>query len=359
MDTNYFESRDKKTVEKTRQLLKTLPDYVTEFLVGIQMRTTTLTRLGYVRDIKTFLNYLLTDKFDRYTDVRQITLADLEQLKAFDLELYLDYLSTYTVNGKEYRSGEHAKERKLSALRTFFKYMYKKERLSCNIAEKVDMPKIHDKPILYLEVDETAKLLDLVDDAAMPGTARQKSFAKKTRERDLALLTLFLGTGMRISECVGLNLNDIDLSRNAVRITRKGGNMTTLYFSDEVKGALTDYLNWRDREILNDTDMGRALKDTPALFVSLKGTRISVRAVEMLVKKYAAAVNPLKKITPHKLRSTYGTTLYRETQDIYLVADVLGHSDINTTKRHYAAISEELRKGAASAIKLREKPDDK
>ena len=84
--------------------------------------------------------------------------------------------------------------------------------------------------------------------------------------------------------------------------------------------------------------------------------RISIRAVEDLVKKYSKIVTPLKKISPHKLRSTYGTQLYRETGDIYMVADVLGHKDVNTTKKHYAAISEDHRKQAANLIKL--KKDD-
>ncbi|MDE6917882.1 MAG: tyrosine-type recombinase/integrase, partial [Lachnospiraceae bacterium] len=88
---------------------------------------------------------------------------------------------------------------------------------------------------------------------------------------------------------------------------------------------------------------------------SMQNRRITVRAVENLVKKYASVVTTLKKITPHKLRSTYGTTLYRETGDIYLVADVLGHKDVNTTRKHYAALEEDRRRQAAKAVTLREK----
>ena len=101
-------------------------------------------------------------------------------------------------------------------------------------------------------------------------------------------------------------------------------------------------------------------KETPvkghenALFLSNRNSRITVRSVEILVKKYAGIATPLKKITPHKLRSTYGTSLYRETGDIYLVADVLGHHDVNTTKKHYAAIEEERRMMARNKVKLRE-----
>ena len=86
--------------------------------------------------------------------------------------------------------------------------------------------------------------------------------------------------------------------------------------------------------------------------------RISIRAVENLVQKYSKIVTPLKKISPHKLRSTYGTQLYRETQDIYVVADVLGHKDVNTTKKHYAAISEDIRRSVAGKVKLRDDHKD-
>ena len=92
-----------------------------------------------------------------------------------------------------------------------------------------------------------------------------------------------------------------------------------------------------------------------ALFLSMQNKRLSVRSVENLVRKYARIITPLKKITPHKLRSTYGTNLYKETGDIYLVADVLGHSDVNTTKKHYAAIEDDRRRSARNMVKLREK----
>ena len=90
-----------------------------------------------------------------------------------------------------------------------------------------------------------------------------------------------------------------------------------------------------------------------ALFLSIQKKRISVHAVEALVKKYAGQITQLKKITPHKLRSTYGTQLYKETGDIYLVADVLGHTDVNTTRKHYAAQEDENRRRAANKVRLR------
>ena len=198
------------------------------------------------------------------------------------------------------------------------------------IRDRVQLPKLHEKEIIRLDVDEVALLLDEVEQGDKL-TDKQKSYHTKTKTRDLALLTLLLGTGIRVSECVGLNISDVDFKNGGIRIYRKGGKEVTVYFGTEVEDALLDYLEERDRII---PEQGHE----DALFLSLQRRRMAVRSVENLVKKYARTVAPLKPITPHKLRSTYGTNLYRETGDIYLVADVLGHSDVNTTKRHYAAL---------------------
>ncbi len=181
-------------------------------------------------------------------------------------------------------------------------------------------------------------------------TKNQQRFHDKTRLRDIALLTLLLGTGIRVSECVGLDLEDIDFKEKGIRVHRKGGYESIVYFGDEVEGALKDYLEQRKQIIPKDGH-------EKALFLSLQNRRITVRAVENLVKKYAGLATSLKKITPHKLRSTYGTSLYRATGDIYLVADVLGHKDVNTTRKHYAAIEEDRRKSARNIVRLRD-PND-
>lgn len=234
----------------------------------------------------------------------------------------------------------------MSSLRTFYKYYYKKEKIKNNPSVLVDLPKIHDKVITRLEVDEVARLLDEVESGDKL-TERQQKFHKLTKNRDTALLTLLLGTGLRVSECVGLNISDLDFEVNGMRIMSKGGTEVIIYFGDEVEAALQQYLLEREKKIVNEGHEG-------ALFLSLQNKRLSVRAVQNLVKKYAQLVTKLKNISPHKLRSTYGTNLYRETGDIYLVTDVLGHRDVNTTKKHYAEIEDERRRMAARAVKLRE-----
>lgn len=353
MSEQFYNERDVKNIEKIREICGRLPDYVTEFAVSIQLRTTPLTRLGYVSDIRIFFNYLISKNFKDLKTEKEITINDLSTLKAYDIELFLDYLSSYSLDGKRYKCGVEAKERKLSSLRTFFKFLYRHDKLHENVTEKVETPKIHEKPIRFLEVNEIAELLDVAE-SGRSLSPRQKAFQNVTKTRDVAILTVFLGTGIRISELVGLDKTDVDLDTNALSVVRKGGAKAILYFSDEVASAITAYLGWIDEQKTLETDFSKRISDENALFLSLQGKRITVRAVQLLVEKYTSIVSPLKHITPHKLRSTFGTTLYRETQDIYVVADVLGHKDINTTKKHYAAISDEIRRSAANTIKLRE-----
>lgn len=341
--SNFTLERNRRCIEGISRNLEKLPDYCLDFMLGIENYTSPLTRLNYSQDLCVFFDYLAQNVL--FKDVKQITFSDLDKLKTRDIERYMSYISYYEFNGKTYHNGEKGKARKLASLRSFFKYNFKQDNLTSNIASKVDTPKIHTKEIIRLEVDEVCKL---INEAESPEhlTKMQQAFNKHTKTRDVAMLSLFLATGIRVSECVGINVNDVDFENNSFKITRKGGNQVILYFSNEVKESLQIWL--KDRNVLLD-----GVNET-ALFVSLQKKRITTRAVENIVKKYSQIASPLKKISPHKLRSTYGTNLYRETGDIYVVAEVLGHKDVNTTKRHYAAMSEDIRRSVANKIKLRD-----
>lgn len=366
---SYQERRQKYVTIKTREILQELPSFIFDFFRGIEHTTSANTRLAYAYDIRVFLHYLLTQlpQYAPYQSIKEFTLSDLEQITARDIECFLEYLSYYEQQNEEHheltldneyedevqslkqphfkQNGQNGKARKLASIKTMYHYFYKQQRISTNAPSIVDMPKIHEKPIIRLEVDEIAKLLDVVESGEKL-TDKQKVYHEFTKKRDLAIVALMLGTGIRVSECVGINLEDIDFNYNGVKITRKGGNETIIYFSREVEKILRDYLVERKQKPCKDFDN--------PLFLSLQNKRISVRSVQLLVKKYSAHVTSLKKITPHKLRSTYGTQLYQETGDIYLVADVLGHKDVNTTKKHYAQMDDARRKYAASIVKLRE-----
>ncbi len=338
---SFVQERDLKNMRKIGSYLEALPEYCFDFFTGIENNTSTLTRVNYAMDLSVFFDYL--EKYVCKKPKIEISLSDLERLQARNIENYLSYLSYYEINDKMEKNGERGKARKLASVRSFFKYLFDHDMLSSNVASKIKTPKLHTKEIIRLEKDEVERMLDAVQSPST-FTEHQRNYNKNTQIRDNAIVTLFLGTGIRISELVGLNVEDFDFSQKAFKVTRKGGNQTILYFSLEVENALRPWLEKRKTLGLDP--------DEHAMFVSLQNKRICVRAVENLVKKFAKESTPLKKISPHKLRSTFGTNLYRETQDIYIVADVLGHKDVNTTKRHYAAINEDMRRAVANKVKI-------
>lgn len=347
-NTNYHDELNKKNILHLRELLDTLPPFCAQYFRGMQDYTASRTRIAYAYDIRVFFEYLHeSNPVFRKTPIKEYPLEILDQITRLDIEEYLDHCSYYIKDGKEYMNDERGKARKLASLRSFYNYFFRNEMIEKNPAALVKMPKLHEKEIVRLDPDEVAILLDTVETGEKL-TKKQMQYREKNKLRDVALLTLLLGTGIRVSECVGIDLQDIDFKNNAVKIRRKGGYEAVVYFGDEVLTALTDYLEKRET-------MQPVEGHENALFLSMQNKRITVRAVENLVKKYALPVTNLKKITPHKLRSTYGTTLYRETNDIYLVADVLGHKDVNTTRKHYAALEEDKRRMAAKAVTLREK----
>lgn len=349
--SNFAKERSKDLVFQTRQILKELPDVCYDFILSIGSTTQPLTRFAYVCDLRIFFNYLVSE-CPRFADKRieLITVSDIADITIRELRMYSDYLSLYIKDEKEIENAALGKMRKLASLRSFYNYMFKNQLIPTNTAQLIEMPKRHEKPIIRLEVDEVARMLDLVESGEAMGE-RQRSYNERTKVRDIAILTLFLDTGIRVSELVGIDISDVDFSINGFLVTRKGGNQVILYFSDEVESALKAYLDLR-------VNMTPVPGDEDALFLSLQNRRIGISTVQKMVKKYASQAAPLKKhLSPHKLRSTFGTNLYRETGDIYLVADVLGHSDVNTTRRHYAAMSDERRRMAAKMIRARDDPD--
>ncbi|MCI9616907.1 MAG: tyrosine-type recombinase/integrase [Eubacterium sp.] len=344
---NYHEQVIIKNELKLRELQKQLPRFCGEFFRGIESTTSSRTRIAYGYDLVVFFNYLKAENPEvKNKELRDLPVNILDRITATDIEEYLDYLKYYvTEDGVEHTNKERGIMRKLACLRTLYRYFYKKEAIQTNPASIVDMPKIHQKEIVRLDTDEVSILLDEVETGDKL-TKSQQNFHAKTKTRDIAILTLLLGTGIRVSECVGIDITDIDFKNSGIKIRRKGGNETVIYFGEEVEESLLNYIE--ERKLIVPIS-----GDENALFLSLQKRRIGVRAVENLVKKYSSLVTNLKKITPHKLRSTYGTALYKETGDIYLVADVLGHKDVNTTKKHYAAIEDERRRKARNAVKLR------
>ncbi len=331
---------------RLRELTQRLPDFCGQYFRGIENRTGIRTRVGYAYDLAVFFDYLIKHHPAFQKEMSQVTVEDLKEVTLNDLEMFLEYVRYYeNAQGEEHLNADATVKRKICALHSFYHYMCKKELLDNDPSSLLDTPKIREHEIIRLEPHEAANLLDKVE-TGEELTKKQKDFHDKTGVRDLAIMTLLLGTGIRVSELVGLNLDDFDREEGCVHVYRKGGKEQAVYFGSEVENAVEAYK--KERKKFNP------LKGhEEALFLSLQGKRISVRSVELLVKKYAGSVTK-KKITPHKLRSTYGTMLYRETEDIYLVAGVLGHNDVNTTRKHYAALEQDLRRSAKNKVVLRD-----
>lgn len=353
----YHDQKDIQNILQLREVLKTMPRFARSYFRAIEPTTSTRTRLSYAYDVRTFFRFLQEENpIFQKTDIVEWPIELLDRLEATDIEEYQEFLKVYDIDKKmtgvsrevsRVTNGEKGLKRKMSAIRSFFAYYYKRQMITRNPTVLVDMPKLHEKAIVRLDDDETAALLDYIEHGGDKLTGQKKMYYEKTRLRDLAIVTLLLGTGIRVSECVGLDVQDVDFRNNGIRVVRKGGSEMIVYFGDEVEKALIDYLEVRD-------GITPVAGHENALFYSTQRKRMGVQAVENMVKKYAREVTTQKKITPHKLRSTYGTALYRNTGDIYLVADVLGHKDVNTTRRHYAAMDDDRRRSAARAVRLRE-----
>lgn len=349
---NYHEQVKTDLDVRLREKLKELPVFASQFFRGIEPTTSARTRMAYAYDLGIFFNYLYNEtNVGGNLEIRNWPVSVLDKVTPVMIQDFLDYVKVYSSSDETERSnGERGLMRKLSTIKSFYKFYYQIEAIKNNPAAIVRMPKIHEKNIVRLDSDEVVDLLDEVESGEKL-TPQQQKFHEKTRVRDLAIMTLLLGTGIRVSECVGLDINDVDFKNHGIRIIRKGGSQVIVYFGDEVEEALTNYLAQRNTVVPLPGHEN-------ALFLSLQNRRISVRSVENLVKKYSSLTVSLKNITPHKLRSTYGTSLYKETGDIYLVADVLGHSDVNTTKKHYAAIEDSRRRMARNKVSLRENSQD-
>lgn len=354
----YRDEIDAKRILQIREITRSLPQACSDFLRSIAISTSSLTRLAYAIDLNTFFSFLHDERIEfSQKELVLMNDQDLEKLSRNDIVAYTEYLTYYLKNAdddsvpnKIYVNHELAIKRKLCTIRSFYDYLFKNQRIASNVTELVPLPKIHEKPIIRLSKDEMVRMLEQAQNGDQL-TRRQQKYQKITARRDYAMLSLFLGTGIRVSECVGMNIADVDLENNAFIVTRKGGNQVVLYYPPEVAEALADYMEEREKiEALPGHE--------DALFLSMQRKRITQRAVQNLVKKYAAVAAPLKtRISPHKLRSTYATNLYNETGDIYLVADVLGHTSVDTTRKHYADMTDARRRMAAEHVHLPGDPD--
>lgn len=366
MANDFTKQRDLENTEKIRQIQKELPPVVTEFMRDSKVQDmSSNTRLGYIRDLRTFFYFLPRELADFADTVpSQISIEQLATLKKTDFDHYSEYLDSYIKpaygSGDVFEVDVHApyskkrkikgqtsneasgKARKIVALRQFFKYLFENDYIPTNYTERLHVPTIDDKEIIYLDEEEMKKLLDIVKNGF--GEKKQAKFLERSRIRDVAIISLLLATGIRASECVGLDLNHIDTKEGTLYVTRKGGNEVELYFNKSTAEALDEYLQERN-------ELVPCPGHENALFLSSQRKRLTARALQNLVKKYASVACPNKQhMSPHKLRASFGTALYNKDGDIEDVANSLGHVNVNTTKKHYVHEKKERRKKAAKSV---------
>lgn len=344
-DSEYYKDKYRGQKIKLRELLSGLPQPAVDFIYDHELTSQPGTLVAYAYDLQVFFRFLRDNNpYFAKKDIIKITTDDLARLSSEDIVEYQRYLELND-HGEKHENGKKAIARKMSPLRGMFAYMLEHEYIEKNPMLLVKLPKLKkDKNIVRMDKFEVRSVLQAVEYGDRQMSKRQLSYCAKTRQRDLAILTLMLNTGIRVSECAGLDVTDIDYNVNSLTIVRKGGTQDIIYFGDEVRNAIDDYVKGERASMVPEAGHEKAL------FLSIQNKRISIDAIEQLVKKYAKMVIPNKHITPHKLRSTYGTALYRETGDIRLVADVLGHENVNTTIDYYAAIDDEHKQEAAGAV---------
>ena len=285
---SYHEQKDIENIKRLRTLIKELPPFCSDFFRGIETTTSTRTRLAYAYDLRIFFEFLKQSNPEIAKQKTPLTLSVLEQLTVTDMEEYVDYIKCHpSLTSEDITNEERGIMRKISSLRSFYNYYYQNQRIEKNPAALLRMPKLHEKNIIRLEIDEWRSCWILVDDGEKL-TEKQKLYHKQTRVRDLALLSLLLGTGIRVSECVGLNLDDHrprGVRRPSLPERRKRGHRL---FQRRSPGYL--------RSLHTRTEETEALPGhEEALFLSLQKKRLSVRSVENLVKKYSRLITPFKK----------------------------------------------------------------
>lgn len=355
MAQRYRETVSQTYLKKIRMVKKGLPPYAKNYIDSKADSMEVRSRYEYARDLTLFFKYLQQELPEcENINIEEIPLKTIEEVSPELIDSYKEYLTLYTsADGWECRNGESGKSRKLAVLRSFYKYLNKRSYISTNPAALVDMPKKHKNEIITLTAEQEAELLAAIDDSTGK-SPKEKELYERNHLRDKAIVLMLLGTGMRISELAGLDLDDINLKERTAKIIRKGGNHDTVYFSEQVEKALREYL--RDTKKPGTRLSYNPAPDEKALFITVRKKRYSVRSLQNMVKTYARDIfGEETRLSAHKLRATFGSALYRDTHDIKLCAEALHHKSVATTEKFYVAFDEERKKEAARTMPVKRK----
>ena len=317
------------------KLLKTEenPDYLNSFL---DYSTTMLNKSPnsikeYNYDLAMFLKFIkihfgLTKETDfSKINIKDVSLNAIKKIELNDIHAFIGYLA------REHNSKPATRARKVSTIRIFFKYLSQKANLiDKNPAQDLETPKLNKRLPKYLNLEDSKKLLEAADNED-----------NRNHERDYAILTIFLNCGLRLSELVGINIQDIDFSENKMTVIGKGNKERTIYLNKACIKAIGEYMAVR-KKIGVKPDK---LHSDKALFLSERKERISRRTVQHIVyTKLSAAGLDTSKFSAHKLRHTAATLMYQYGQvDIRALQVLLGHESISTTEIYTHVDNEQVR----------------
>ena len=314
-----------KTNKHVENIIKKSPRYVKRYYKTMNDKSHT-TKHKYITYLLDFMNFIQNE-----CDINVNSIECFKKVKPSTINIYIASLEGVS---------DSCKAAKLYGVKNFFNFLVADDIIPNNPCDRVAIPRDKkEHKITYLTKEE----IDIVKNNIMNGCGSEiaKTKQEKWRSRDYAIIILGLSLGLRVTSICEIDVDDINMEANELKIIEKGNKMRTIMFSDHVKNVLNDWI--QDREI----KLIESGKTSTALFISNKLTRISSRTVAHLVEKYTYNID--KRITPHKLRSTCATNVYGATGDIYLTADILGHRNIANTRR-YAQVSEERKKKAAAAM---------
>lgn len=314
--------KEMRTEEKIKNRLKGAPAIMEEYyysLIGSGKSYETAYR--YINNVLLFLEFTFKDKCNDefYLNVKPV-----------HINKYIASIRTKQVNGKNERASDSIRSVRWSALNSFFQFLVP-DYINSNPVMNTQRPKMKDNPkVTFLTPVEIADIMENV----------QKYAPKPLLNRDLCLLKLGFSTGLRISAIIQIDINDVDLEHNQIRVTEKGDYDNYIMFGANLKNQI---LMW-----LEDRKKYFSECNTNALFVSQRNQRISDDMVGKMLEKYSNGVTD-KHVTPHVMRHSCATNLYEATGDIYLCAKQLNHKNVSTTQR-YAELSKEKQKKAANIL---------
>lgn len=300
--------------ERMEAKLEGLPEIFRLFYTWMDAREKTYTTMNnYINHIVEFMNFYTKGK--RKDKFYQTVTDD-------DIERYMASIRRKNINGEEIEVGDDIRAAKWSSLNTFFKFLSQKKHISNNPMLLTERPRVKtEHTITYMKPTEIESVFKKIESEAKP----------RFKNRDACIVALGLGTALRVSAIVNIDIEDIDFKTNSIKVVEKGRKTRNIPFAESVRNLLLIWM--KDRELYFEAG------DTGPLFISQKKTRLSVDSVERLVKKYTGHLP--KKITPHKLRSSAAMNLHGSGVDILTIASILGHENVATTQRYTKAYDED------------------